>query len=154
MKKNLLTITLIVSSIASVLTGCGAQSGSGSSNSSAQYSSTKDTDAKNTNTQGTNAQNTDSQNTNTQDTNTQNTDTQNNTAQARKETAAYSIEDAKKAVLNRVEGAAENNLRINLETDDGLSVYDGELIYDQKEYDFEINANTGEFLEWSEEYLW
>lgn len=154
MKKNLLTITLIVSSIASVLTGCGAQSGSGSSNSSAQYSSTKDTDTKNTNTQGTNVQNTDTQNTNTQDTNTQNTDTQNNTAQARKETAAYSIEDAKKAVLNRVEGAAESNLRINLETDDGLSVYDGELIYDQKEYDFEINANTGEFLEWSEEYLW
>ena len=43
------------------------------------------------------------------------------------------------------------DLRIQLEFDDGVQKYEGDIIYDGKEYDFEIDANTGTFLEWSEE---
>lgn len=35
--------------------------------------------------------------------------------------------------------------------DDGKYIYEGDIIYQQKEYEFEIDANTGNFLKWSEE---
>lgn len=60
-------------------------------------------------------------------------------------------EEAVKLALDRVPGAAEQNLRIKLDYDDGYYKYEGDIIYDQKEYEFEIDANTGTFLEWSEE---
>lgn len=75
--------------------------------------------------------------------------TQNN--QNGKNSTQISLEDAKKLALDRVPGATEQNMKIELDYDDGYSVYEGEIIYDQKEYDFEIDANTGTFLEWSEE---
>lgn len=62
-----------------------------------------------------------------------------------------SLEDAKKLALDCVPGATEQNMKIELDYDDGYYLYEGEIIYDQKEYDFEIDANTGTFLEWSEE---
>lgn len=66
---------------------------------------------------------------------------------------AVSMEDAMAIALERVPGASERDLRIKLEfdDDDGVYRYDGDIIYDQKEYDFEIDANTGTILEWSEE---
>ena len=53
--------------------------------------------------------------------------------------------------LERVPGATEQDIRIELDYDDGQYKYEGDIIYDQKEYDFEIDANSGTFLEWSEE---
>ena len=38
-----------------------------------------------------------------------------------------------------------------LDHDDGYYRYEGDIIYQQREYDFEIDANTGNILEWSEE---
>lgn len=64
---------------------------------------------------------------------------------------AVSEEDAKAAALARVEGAAETDIRMELEFDDGYYVYEGDIIYQQKEYEFEIDAQTGNFLKWSEE---
>lgn len=64
---------------------------------------------------------------------------------------SLSLEDAKKLALDRVTGATENDIRIKLDYDDGYYVYEGEVFYGQKEYEFEIDANTGTFLEWSEE---
>lgn len=61
------------------------------------------------------------------------------------------LEEAKQLALDRVPGATEQNMKIELDYDDGYYKYEGEIIYDQKEYDFEIDANTGTFLEWSEE---
>lgn len=58
-----------------------------------------------------------------------------------------------KLVLEKVPGATEQNVKIKLEYDDGYYKYDGDIIYEQKEYDFEIDAYSGEFLEWSEEKL-
>lgn len=62
-----------------------------------------------------------------------------------------SLEKATNLALNRVSGATENDIRIKLDYDDGYYVYEGEILYGQKEYEFEIDANTGTFLEWSEE---
>ena len=66
-------------------------------------------------------------------------------------TPAVSEADAKKAALDRVPGAAEQDLRMELEYDDGRYVYEGDIYYQQKEYEFEIDANNGSFLKWSEE---
>lgn len=60
-------------------------------------------------------------------------------------------EEAIAIVLNRVEGAAEKDVRIELDQDDGRQIYEGEIYYNQTEYEFELNAQTGEILEWSEE---
>ena len=62
-----------------------------------------------------------------------------------------SSEQASKLALDRVPGATEQELKIELDYDDGYYKYEGDIIYDQKEYEFEIDANTGDFLEWKEE---
>ncbi len=64
---------------------------------------------------------------------------------------AVSLNEAKKKVLNRVQGATGNDMKIELDYDDGHYVYEGEVWYGQHEYDFKIDANTGNFLEWSQE---
>lgn len=65
--------------------------------------------------------------------------------------AAVSMEEATATALAKVPGAAENDIRIELERDDGRLIYEGNIIYQQMEYEFEIDANTGEVLSWSEE---
>ena len=62
-----------------------------------------------------------------------------------------SSEQASKLALDRVPGATEQDLKIELDYDDGYYKYEGDIIYDQKEYEFEIDANTGDCLEWKEE---
>ncbi len=83
----------------------------------------------------------------TDDTQQQNTQTTNNA------NVKISEADAKKAALDRVPGASETDLKMELEFDDGKYTYEGDIIYQQKEYEFEIDANTGTFLKWSEENL-
>lgn len=62
-----------------------------------------------------------------------------------------SIEEASALALERVPGATQQDLKIELDYDDAYYKYEGDIIYDQKEYEFEIDANTGDFLEWKEE---
>lgn len=76
---------------------------------------------------------------------------QENTAGTSGINVAVSEEDAKAAALARVNGATEADIRMELEFDDGYYVYEGDIIYQQKEYEFEIDAQTGNFLKWSEE---
>ena len=64
---------------------------------------------------------------------------------------AVSEADARAAALERVPGATDADIRMELECDDGYYIYEGDVIYDQKEYEFEIDAQTGNFLKWSEE---
>nr|WP_294495441.1 PepSY domain-containing protein [uncultured Mediterraneibacter sp.] len=64
---------------------------------------------------------------------------------------AVSREDAIATALAKVPGATENDIRIELDLDDGRQKYEGDIIYNQMEYDFEIDANTGEVISWSEE---
>ena len=64
---------------------------------------------------------------------------------------ALSEADARALALERVPGAGEQDVRMELDYDDGQYKYEGDIIYNNIEYDFEIDANTGTFLEWSEE---
>ena len=64
-----------------------------------------------------------------------------------------SLDEAKKALLAKVPGAADKNLRISLDRDDGRYNYEGEIIYGDKSYEYEVNAETGDIYEWSEELL-
>ncbi len=66
-------------------------------------------------------------------------------------TDLLSEEKASKLVLSKVEGASAQNLRIVLEHDDGQEIYEGEIRYNGMEYEFELNAKTGDILEWSQE---
>lgn len=64
---------------------------------------------------------------------------------------AVSQEEASAAALAKVPGAEAKDLRIKLEEDDGKLIYVGDIYYSGTEYEFEIDASTGDFLKWSEE---
>lgn len=64
---------------------------------------------------------------------------------------AISREEAIDIALAKVSGATESDIRIELDHDDGRNKYEGDIIYERVEYDFEIDANSGDVLEWSEE---
>lgn len=78
-------------------------------------------------------------------------DQTNNTNNTNNANVKVSQEEAIAIALKRVPGATEKDIHIEFDTDDGQYRYEGDIIYDQKEYDFEIDANSGTILEWSEE---
>lgn len=62
---------------------------------------------------------------------------------------------AKQIALDRVSGAKESDLtKFYLETDDGRQVYEGEIRYNDKEYDFEIDAVSGDVVNWEEDSIY
>ena len=62
---------------------------------------------------------------------------------------------AKQIALDRVSGAKESDLtKFHLETDDGRQVYEGEIRYNDKEYDFEIDAISGDVVNWEEDSIY
>lgn len=64
---------------------------------------------------------------------------------------AVTLEEAQNIVLERVPGASAQNISIELDEDDGWYIYEGDIVYDGMEYEFEIDANTGNILKWEEE---
>lgn len=68
--------------------------------------------------------------------------------------AAISEEQAKKTALEKVPGAGENDINIHLDKDDGRAVYEGSIIYEDREYEFEIDADNGRILDWEEESVY
>lgn len=64
---------------------------------------------------------------------------------------AVTEEQAKKIALEKVPGAGEKDVRIHQDTDDGKVVYEGSIVYQEKKYEFEIDADSGKLLEWEEE---
>ena len=80
---------------------------------------------------------------------------QNNQGQTNTQTGnanvAVTPEQAIETALSRVSGATEQDIRIELDRDDGVYKYEGDIIYNGMEYEFEIDANSGTILEWSEE---
>ena len=65
--------------------------------------------------------------------------------------AAISEDEARATVVARVSGASASDVRLYLERDDGRLVYEGELIYNGTEYEFQIDAATGDVLDWESE---
>ena len=68
--------------------------------------------------------------------------------------ASISEGEARKIALNEVSGAGENDIRIHQDKDDGRTIYEGTIIYKERKYEFEIDATTGTFLEWSAESIY
>ena len=62
-----------------------------------------------------------------------------------------SEEQVRQTVLERVPGASAENIFLHLEGDDGRLEYEGELIYDNMEYEFKIDAYSGAVTEWEAE---
>lgn len=60
--------------------------------------------------------------------------------------------DAKKAALSKVPGATDADIRkFKKDIDDGREEYEGEIIYENTEYEFEIDAQTGGIIKWESE---
>ncbi|HJA11567.1 MAG TPA: PepSY domain-containing protein [Candidatus Mediterraneibacter merdipullorum] len=64
---------------------------------------------------------------------------------------AVSFEEAQAIALERVPGATAQDMSLELDFDDGWYVYEGDIIYNRMEYEFEIDADTGTILKWEEE---
>ena len=57
-----------------------------------------------------------------------------------------SEQEARDLALARVPGATASHIRIEFDNDDGRLTYEGEIRYENKEYEFEIDASTGKFI--------
>lgn len=73
-------------------------------------------------------------------------------AQAESQPKLISKEVVLGIVLNKVAGATEENVQMELERDDGFWKYEGEIHHNGKEYEFELNAENGKIMEWTEEF--
>lgn len=71
--------------------------------------------------------------------------------QANSQDSLISEDEAVQIVLDRIDGASASDVWIELDYDDGWAYYEGDVYYDQMEYEFEMDAYTGDILEWSEE---
>jgi len=76
---------------------------------------------------------------------------QHNRRQATQAGAVIDEAEAKQKALDRVEGASDSDIRIHLDYDDGVAVYEGTIIYDNMKYEFEMNASDGTITDWEVE---
>ena len=63
--------------------------------------------------------------------------------------------DAKALALARVPGATDADIvKFEQDYDDGRLIYEGKIIFDNREYEFEIDAATGAVLDWESESVY
>lgn len=68
--------------------------------------------------------------------------------------ATISEEKAKQLALDKVSGAATSDIKeFKLDNDNNKLHYEGTIIYEQHKYEFEIDANNGDILEWDVETI-
>lgn len=82
--------------------------------------------------------------------------TEGNSAALSGEITAQSITEAKvkEIVLAKVPGAKESDIReLKKERDDGIEKYEGKIYFEKQEYEFEIDARSGEILQWETEKI-
>ena len=69
--------------------------------------------------------------------------------------AAISEARAREIALAQVSGAADSNIRkVELDRDDGRLQYEVKIVYNNMEYDFDIDASTGTILSRDVESVW
>lgn len=73
------------------------------------------------------------------------------TPKSKNEEVYIGIDKAKSIALKEVEDAIV--VKVEFEKEDGIALYEVELIKDEYEYDIKINAKTGEILEIDKEYM-
>lgn len=66
--------------------------------------------------------------------------------------ASISAEEAKKLALAQVPGASAADIRLETDHDHGRTVYEGKIVYNGIEYEFEIDGTDGTILEWEAEH--
>ena len=70
-------------------------------------------------------------------------------------TSVISEEEAKSIVLAQVPGASASDIwEFRLEYDDGRQEYEGTIIYNQMEYEFEVDAYSGAIRSWDVESIY
>lgn len=62
--------------------------------------------------------------------------------------------EAKSIALAKVPGAKASDCSLWLDSDDGRLIYEGKIIYNQMEYEFDIDAYSGTILEWDAESIY
>lgn len=67
--------------------------------------------------------------------------------------AVKTEEEIRSIALAEVPGATEKDISLKLDRDDGRMTYEGKIIYQGMEYEFEIDAYSGAIQEWSSESL-
>ena len=60
-------------------------------------------------------------------------------------------EEVRSIALAKVPGATEKDIRLSLDRDDGRLSYEGRIVYEGMEYEFEIDAYSGAIREWDAE---
>lgn len=64
-------------------------------------------------------------------------------------------EKARQIALNKVDGAADEDiLNFDLDYDDGRWVYEGEIHKGEWEYEFEINGKSGDVISWEKDHIY
>lgn len=76
-------------------------------------------------------------------------DFNNQNNEASSNTSTITLEKAKQIALNKVPGATIK--KIKLDNEDGRLIYEGEMYKDNYEYEFEIDAKTGDIIKWEQE---
>lgn len=66
------------------------------------------------------------------------------------EGAGITKEEAQSIIMEKVPGVEEDNIRMKAEVEQGRILYEGEVIYGNSKYEYEMDAQTGELLEWSQ----
>ena len=77
----------------------------------------------------------------------------NNNTTGNKTATLISEKEASEIALSHIKGADTSHLNIHQETEDGRTIYEGTITYNDREHHFEIDANSGEILEWDMELL-
>lgn len=62
--------------------------------------------------------------------------------------------EARSIALAKVPGAKASDCSLWLDNDDGRLIYEGKIIYNQMEYEFDIDAYSGTILEWDAESIY
>lgn len=69
--------------------------------------------------------------------------------------ATISVDMAKQTALSRVPGATVNDItKMKTDYDDGRMEYEGTIVYNGMEYDFTIDATTGQITDWDVESIY
>ena len=77
------------------------------------------------------------------------------TTQSTAQAADIGIDRARAIALQNVSGATEDNItKATLDNDDGRLVYEIEIVYNNMDYDFDIEASTGNILGQSSESVY
>lgn len=68
--------------------------------------------------------------------------------------ATKTEQEIRKIALAKVPGATSKDIRMHIDYDDGVMQYEGKIIYNAMEYDFEIDAYSGAILSWEAESVY